>query len=69
MKKVMSFLLAALLLVLCACGASESAPTETTTVPAAASVQVGFGEGDITPDWPIGLQGYGNEATRISTGL
>ena len=30
-------------------------------------IQVGFGAGDITPDWPIGLQGLGNEATRIST--
>ena len=31
------------------------------------TIQVGFGIGDITPDWPIGLQGLGNEATRIST--
>ena len=28
---------------------------------------VGFGAGDITPDWPIGLQGLGTEATRIHT--
>ncbi len=31
------------------------------------SIQVGFGAGDITADWPIGLQGLGNEATRIAT--
>ena len=31
--------------------------------------QVGFGIGDITPDWPCNLQGYGNERTRISTGI
>ena len=30
-------------------------------------IQVGFGAGDITADWPIGLQGLGNEKTRIST--
>jgi len=30
-------------------------------------IQVGFGAGDITAEWPIGLQGLGNEATRIST--
>ena len=31
------------------------------------TIQVGFGAGDITAEWPIGLQGLGNEATRIST--
>lgn len=30
-------------------------------------IMVGFGAGDITPDWPIGLQGLGNHATRIHT--
>ena len=30
-------------------------------------LRVGFGAGDITADWPIGLQGLGNESTRIST--
>lgn len=28
----------------------------------------GFGRAVITPDWPIGLSGYGTEATRISIG-
>lgn len=31
------------------------------------TVKVGFGAGNITPDWPIGLQGLGNESTRIHT--
>ena len=31
------------------------------------AIKVGFGIGDVTPDWPIGLQGLGNEATRIHT--
>ena len=30
-------------------------------------IRVGFGAGDVTADWPIGLQGLGNEATRIAT--
>jgi hypothetical protein len=30
-------------------------------------ILVGFGAGDVTADWPIGLQGLGNEATRIAT--
>jgi len=30
-------------------------------------IQVGFGVGDITPDWPIGLQGLGNHNDRIHT--
>jgi len=33
------------------------------------AIQVGFGAGDITADWPIGLQGFGNESTRISTDI
>ena len=31
------------------------------------TIRVGFGAGNITADWPIGLQGLGNESTRIST--
>ena len=33
----------------------------------ASTIRVGFGAGDVTPDWHIGLQGLGNESTRIST--
>lgn len=46
---------------------TTTTPTTSTTTPATA-VQVGFGSGDITPDWPCTLQGYGNDATRISAG-
>ena len=77
MKKILSLMLACVLLLsLCACGSSAPAETGaanagTTAAPAGndSTFQVGFGEGNITPDWPIGLQGYGNEATRISTGF
>ena len=31
------------------------------------SIRVGFGAGDITPDWPTGLQGLGNHNDRIHT--
>lgn len=74
MKKFLSLLLSAMLLLsLCACGDAAAEPQSTTvpvtTEPAAANVvQVGFGEGNVTPDWPVGLSGYGNEKTRISTG-
>ena len=74
MKKAISMLLALLMLLsLAACNnASDSNvatdPVDTTAAPNQA-VTVGFGKGDITADWPIGLQGYGNEATRISTGM
>ena len=80
MKKILSLMLACIMLLsLCACGSTApagdgAAPAPnagSTTAPAGSegAFQVGFGSGDITPDWPIGLQGYGNEATRISTGF
>ena len=31
------------------------------------AIQVGFGVGDITADWPIGLQGMGDHNSRIFT--
>ena len=76
MKKlfaIMLVLVMALSLVACGGDAQPAATTEpagqTTTTPAASDqVLVGFGAGNITPDWPIGLQGYGNASTRISTG-
>ena len=79
MKKIIALFLACLLLSLCACG-GQDAPA-TTTVPTTSGTEatptteaittplVGFGEGNITPDWPCSLQGYGNDATRISTGF
>ena len=74
MKKLFVILLVcALSLGLLACGGAESAVTTqpadtTTTAPKADAVTVGFGSGNITPDWSIGLQGYGNASTRVSTG-
>ena len=74
MKKLISLILAAILLLsLCACGETAADPETTTTPttePAASNVvQVGYGEANVTPDFPIGLSGYGNEATRISEGV
>ena len=75
MRKIFALLLAALMLLsLVACNGSGSndandATTAATEAAQAQAVTVGFGRGDITADWPIGLQGYGNEATRISTGM
>ena len=73
MKKFSAvFLSLMLVLGLFACGEAP-APAQTTaaptTEPATVGVQVGFGAGDITPDWPCTLQGYGNDATRISAGI
>lgn len=79
MKKITLLLIFLLLFSLCACGSETPVSTEgtvpgeqptttpSTTAPVAA-VQVGFGAGDITPDWPCTLQGYGNDDTRISAG-
>ena len=78
MKKLLAlFLVCIMALSLVACGGD--AEPATTTEPAASTpdatdpaasgaTQVGFGSGNITPDWPVSLMGYGNEATRISTG-
>jgi len=71
MKKIFASILAVLMLLsLAACGnGSQPENTEGTTAPAQ-QVMVGFGEGDITyKDGPIGLQGYGNDSTRLSTGI
>ena len=73
MKKFFALLLVSVLLLsLCACGETEPAQNDTTaaptTEPAQAAVKVGFGAGDITPNWDCSLQGYGNDATRIYTG-
>ena len=71
MKKCLTLILVcALALSLCACGsAAPTAETTTAATQAPSGFMVGFGSGDVTPDWPIGLQGYGNHDTRISTGL
>ena len=68
MKKILSLMLAALLLLsLCACGgSSEQEPTE-----AAADLQleVGYGKVNITPTYSVGLGGSGNEKIRRSEGI
>lgn len=64
MKKNLSMILAALMLLgLCACG-NTNAHTETTGA-AAATFQVGFGRENITPDFPVALSG-GGDPNRIS---
>ena len=72
MKKLFAILLVCVMaLGLAACGEAEPAATTapaTTTEPKNTATQVGFGAGNITPDFAIGLSGYGNEKTRISTG-
>lgn len=69
MKKLISILaLAALLLSLCACGTRSAGETPTTEA-ADARLQVGYGKVDITPTVPVPLQGYGNTERRISTGF
>jgi len=70
MKKLFAILLATLMLLsLAACNNAEPAGTTTQPTEANTDVLVGFGAGKITYNGPIGLQGYGNEATRISTGI
>ena len=72
MKKIFSIILATVLLLsLTACAGGDAtqtaAPTDTTA--AAQNVfMAGFGEANITPDFPVEMTGYGNNSTRISTG-
>ena len=68
MKKLLSFVLAAVLLLsLCACGGSGSATTETQTQ--AVGLQAGFARENITPDGPVGMSGYQDSATRRMKGV
>ena len=81
MKKVLSLVLVCVMLLgLCACGTSDTKNPDNATTAATAPVEgmealkegqayVGFAAANITPDWPIGLQGFGNEKERISTGF
>ncbi len=79
MKKLFSLILAfAMLLGLCACAGSAGADntgnggdaSTTTAAPQEATFMVGFGKADITPpNQGIKMGGYGNQATRRSTGL
>lgn len=61
MKKAAAVLLAlTLALSLCACGGGETK---------AEGLQAGYSRQDITPKIPVGLSGYANAETRLSTGF
>jgi len=65
MKKILCFLLTAVMILgLCACS-GESTSTE----PPATGLQVGFGRADITPKYSVPLAGYGNTFDRMSEGF
>lgn len=69
MKKILSFLLVAtMLLSLCACGSSNAAPTENTPV-LGEGLNIGYGKADITPSGSVPLAGYGNANDRMSTSV
>lgn len=66
MKKLISLLLAIVLVLgLCACGSAGAADTKATEP--AAQFMVGYGRQDITPEEPVALMGYGRTDKRIST--
>lgn len=72
MKKVLSLIMAVLMLgSLCACssGSENNAATNASTEPAAVFM-AGYGKVDITPEeYGVPMNGYGNQDTRLSTGL
>lgn len=74
MKKIISLVLvAAAMLGLGACAGGTTGQTGQTETPtdttAAENVfMAGYAQEIITPDFPVGLMGYGNDKTRISTG-
>ena len=68
MKKILSMMLASLILLsLCACGGSQNNPQQTQN-PQNTTLEVGFGKENITPDYAVPLQG-GNYAERWSEGV
>lgn len=65
MKKLLCVVLAMVLcLGLFACGKKEQ-----TAAPKMEGLNIGFGRADITPDAPIGLHGFGDVSSRLSTGV
>jgi len=66
MKRFISILLVFIMvLALCACGEKK----EQAAAPKLEGLNIGFGRMDITPEYPIGLHGYGSVNARISTGV
>ncbi len=83
MKKIISFILAAVMLLsLCACapsgndsttGTTGNAGTNESTKPteggSSGQLLVGYGKADITPQESVPMNGYGSTEKRMSTGL
>lgn len=71
MKKILSLILAALMLLcLCACASGSGGSTAGTEVQADAVFQAGFGKADISPrDDGVPMNGFSLSTERLSTGL
>ena len=73
MKKVISFLLSAIMLLgMAACapaGTGDDSDTTTTGGDTAGQLMVGFGKAQIDPTESVPLDGYGSTEKRMSTGL
>jgi len=73
MKKLLSVIIAFMLMLsMVACGSGSDAKQTTgatQTASASPAFMAGFGVVDITPKGSVPLSGYGNQATRFSTGM
>lgn len=70
MKKILSFVLAMILVLsLAACAPAGGEGNATDTTAAKSAFMAGFGAGDITPEESLPLQGYGDGKDRMSTGF
>lgn len=67
MKKLLCMLLTLAMLALLGCGQSSQAPDATGA--SGDAFMVGYAKRNITPEDPMPLGGYGNSASRISTGF
>lgn len=74
MKRILSFLLALVLVLgLCACGSGSAANTTdaagTAAAPQAATFMAGFGKADITPqEQGVPMNGYSTDITKFAPG-